>query len=143
METRRVQRGLIVRTRIGAGTGATLACGVCKSAVDGIFDSVVVGARLTVHLRNVALPSIIHCDFETARAGAIRRISIPDRLLPATAPTADAVIIGVHKIGIELLIELEVENISERRPGPHVRKSSIRVALERFGEEPARIRIAV
>src|SRR5215470_16881589 len=80
-----IQRRLIVWTRIIPRARSTRACGVRVSTIDRVFDSVVVGAGLAVHLRNIALPSIVHRDFEIAGAGAVGRIAVPDGLFPSGA----------------------------------------------------------
>src|SRR5205085_3086097 len=66
-----------------------------------------------------------------------------DDLLKTGALTIHTLIVSVHEGRIELLVELEVEHISQWRARPHIRKSPIGIALEGLGKEPAGIGTAV
>src|SRR5437879_3547343 len=103
MNTAWVKRSLIVRLRGESASKAPLTGCVPISAANDLLDAIVIRTLLSIHLRDPALESIIHCDFEAARAGSVRWIAVPDGLLPACAKS-HALKVRRQEIRVELLV---------------------------------------
>src|SRR3989442_1413884 len=88
---------------------------------------------------------VIGREHELPKTGAVGsspvdpRRPVIDGLLPSAAGSSDTLKVGGQEVRVELLVELEIEDISQWRSGSNVGKCSVRVPLEDLCKIAARI----